>query len=102
MSVAPPPPPESSTGSVTTEDIRAASSWVEPLRAEIGRVLVGQELLVERLLIAMLTNGHVLLEGVPGLAKTGPSRAEKVPSRGLKIIVPTTSAGSRSGVNWIR
>ena len=70
MSVAPPPPPESSSTSVTTEDIRAASSWVQPLRAEIGRVLVGQELLVDRLLIALLTNGHVLLEGVPGLAKT--------------------------------
>ena len=68
MSVAPPPPPDST--SVTTEDIRAASSWVQPLRAEIGRVLVGQELLVDRLLIALLTNGHVLLEGVPGLAKT--------------------------------
>jgi MoxR-like ATPase len=55
---------------VTAEDIRAASSWVEPLRSEIARVLVGQNVLVDRLLIALLTNGHVLLEGVPGLAKT--------------------------------
>ncbi len=55
---------------VTTDDIIAASSWVQPLRSEIARVLVGQEVLVDRLLIALLTNGHVLLEGVPGLAKT--------------------------------
>lgn len=54
----------------TQEDIYAASSWVQPLRTEIARVLVGQTDLVDRLLIALLTNGHVLLEGVPGLAKT--------------------------------
>jgi MoxR-like ATPase len=46
------------------------SAWVQKLRAEIGRVIVGQEPLVERLLISLLANGHVLLEGVPGLAKT--------------------------------
>ena len=40
------------------------------LRAEINRVIVGQEELVERLLLALLCNGHVLIEGVPGLAKT--------------------------------
>jgi MoxR-like ATPase len=43
---------------------------VKPLRSEIGRVLIGQDHLVDRLLIALLTNSHVLLEGVPGLAKT--------------------------------
>lgn len=62
--------PAPSESSVTADDIRAASSWVEPLREEIARVLVGQNDLVDRLLIALLTNGHVLLEGVPGLAKT--------------------------------
>lgn len=46
------------------------SGWIQKLRAEIGRVIVGQESLVERLLIGLLANGHVLLEGVPGLAKT--------------------------------
>ncbi len=46
------------------------STWIKPLRAEMGRVIVGQTHLLERLLIALLTNGHVLLEGVPGLAKT--------------------------------
>ena len=53
-----------------TEAIAAAAAWVKPLRSEIGRVLVGQSHLVDRLLIALLTNSHVLLEGVPGLAKT--------------------------------
>jgi MoxR-like ATPase len=47
-----------------------AFPWIATLRAEIARVLIGQHDLVERMLIALLTNGHVLLEGVPGLAKT--------------------------------
>jgi MoxR-like ATPase len=52
------------------ELIAQSSAWVTPLRNEIARVLVGQADLVDRLLVALLTNGHVLLEGVPGLAKT--------------------------------
>ena len=52
------------------EAIVKASAWVKPLRDEVARVLVGQTDLVDRLLVALLTNGHVLLEGVPGLAKT--------------------------------
>ena len=44
--------------------------WVEALKKEMGRVLVGQSELVDRLTIGLLTNGHILLEGVPGLAKT--------------------------------
>jgi MoxR-like ATPase len=52
------------------EAIVKASAWVAPLRTEISRVLVGQAALVDRLLVALLTNGHVLLEGVPGIAKT--------------------------------
>jgi MoxR-like ATPase len=47
-----------------------AFPWIATLRTEIARVLIGQHDLVERMLIALLTNGHVLLEGVPGLAKT--------------------------------
>jgi MoxR-like ATPase len=43
---------------------------LEPLYAELGRVLVGLDHLIERLLIGLLTDGHLLLEGVPGLAKT--------------------------------
>jgi MoxR-like ATPase len=52
------------------EQVRATSAWVGKLRAEVGRVIVGQEHLVDRLLVGLLANGHVLLEGVPGLAKT--------------------------------
>ena len=52
------------------EAVRQNSAWVAPLRQEIGRVLVGQKNLVDRLLVGLVTNGHILLEGVPGLAKT--------------------------------
>jgi MoxR-like ATPase len=52
------------------EIVTASSTWITPLREEMGRVIVGQKHLVDRLLIALLSNGHVLLEGVPGLAKT--------------------------------
>ncbi|MEO8841264.1 MAG: MoxR family ATPase [Kofleriaceae bacterium] len=61
------PPPE--IAAIQTA-VREAGSWVEPLRMEIGRVLVGQHGLVDRLIVALLANGHVLLEGMPGLAKT--------------------------------
>ena len=47
-----------------------ASHWIQPLRNELGRYLIGQTSLVDRLLISLLVRGHVLLEGVPGLAKT--------------------------------
>jgi MoxR-like ATPase len=50
--------------------VRENSGWVQPLEQELGRVIVGQKHLVNRLLVALVTNGHVLLEGVPGLAKT--------------------------------
>src|SRR5665213_2235708 len=52
------------------ETVNENSTWIRPLREEMGRVIVGQKHLLDRLLIALLTNGHVLLEGVPGLAKT--------------------------------
>jgi MoxR-like ATPase len=61
--------PESETRA-TREVVTANSTWIRPLREEMGRVIVGQKALLDRLLIALLTNGHVLLEGVPGLAKT--------------------------------
>jgi len=50
--------------------ILEASKWVEPLKSGMRQVLVGQDQLVDRLLIGLLCNGHLLLEGVPGLAKT--------------------------------
>ena len=52
------------------QEVRQSSGWVTTLRAEIGRVVVGQHYLVDRLIVGLLANGHVLLEGVPGLAKT--------------------------------
>jgi MoxR-like ATPase len=52
------------------EMIERESGFVDSLSSEIGRVIVGQKRMVERLLIGLLSNGHILLEGVPGLAKT--------------------------------
>jgi len=53
-----------------TAEVRHAGRWIAPLQEEVARVVVGQKYLVEGLLTGLLTNGHVLLEGVPGLAKT--------------------------------
>ena len=52
------------------ETVAASSAWIRPLQQEMARVIVGQKHLLDRLLVALLSNGHVLLEGVPGLAKT--------------------------------
>jgi MoxR-like ATPase len=52
------------------EQVRAESAFVRELMAGVGKVIVGQRTMVERLLIGVLTGGHILLEGVPGLAKT--------------------------------
>ncbi len=45
-------------------------AWSQKLREEIGKAVIGQDAVVERMLVALLANGHVLLEGMPGLAKT--------------------------------
>ena len=59
---------------MTPEDlqkqIQETSPWIQSVRDEMAQVLVGQSQLVDRLLIGLLCNGHILLEGVPGLAKT--------------------------------
>ena len=52
------------------ERIERESVFVDTLRQELGKVIVGQSHLVDTLLIGLLSNGHILLEGVPGLAKT--------------------------------
>lgn len=52
------------------ERIRLESSFVDILNMEMGKVIVGQKHLVESLLVGLLADGHILLEGVPGLAKT--------------------------------
>lgn len=61
----------------TAEDIRLlnekishSASFIDKIHAEVGRIIIGQNHMVERLLIGLLSNGHILLEGVPGLAKT--------------------------------
>src|SRR5580698_3335383 len=56
--------------SAINEQVQQSAAFVRPLFSEIGKVVIGQSYLVERLLIGLLANGHVLLEGVPGLAKT--------------------------------
>jgi len=55
---------------VINERIKEESAFVDELLNEIGKVIVGQRYMVERLVVGLLANGHVLLEGVPGLAKT--------------------------------
>ena len=61
----------------TAEDIRQLNEriqyqgqFIDRVRTEIGKVIIGQQYMLDRLLIGLLSNGHVLLEGVPGLAKT--------------------------------
>ena len=61
----------------TAEDIRLlnekiihSATFIDKIHDELGKVIVGQNHMIERLLIGMLSNGHILLEGVPGLAKT--------------------------------
>ncbi len=70
---------------LVNEAVRKAIRWVRPLRNEIQRVVVGQECLVSRLLICLLADGHLLLEGGPGLAK----------SRTLKALALGMDAGYR-------
>jgi MoxR-like ATPase len=52
------------------EKIQQESAFIELLNMELGKVIVGQKYMLDRLLVGLLSNGHILLEGVPGLAKT--------------------------------
>ncbi len=52
------------------DQVKAEGAFLEGLRAEIGRTIIGQKEMVDQLLTGLLANGHILLEGVPGLAKT--------------------------------
>jgi MoxR-like ATPase len=74
-------PPSDSTGSPPITDVyssiqrineavKESSSWISPLKYQLSKVIIGQEQLIERLLIGLLSGGHILLEGLPGLAKT--------------------------------
>jgi len=58
------------TNEELAEKIESQQEWVDRVKSEMKKVLVGQSQLVDRLLIGLLCNGHILLEGVPGLAKT--------------------------------
>ena len=65
------PPTTPSLGITAINDkVRADAAFVAPLRAEIAKTVIGQQHLVDSLLIGLIANGHILLEGVPGLAKT--------------------------------
>jgi len=61
---------EETTIQEINERVRQEAVFVQDLLAEIGKVIVGQERLIQRLLIGLLADGHILIEGVPGLAKT--------------------------------
>ncbi len=63
-------PPTTENLALIEAQLKQSSNWIQPLREEIARYLIGQSSLVDRLLISLLVKGHILLEGVPGLAKT--------------------------------
>src|ERR1044071_2096123 len=72
----PPPPPPSALPAPAvditqlTEQVKRESAFLDEVFGEVGKVVVGQRDMVERVLIGLLTGGHCLIEGVPGLAKT--------------------------------
>lgn len=53
-----------------SDQVARSSSWLAPLRKELAKTIVGQQYLLDRLLVSLLSGGHLLLEGLPGLAKT--------------------------------
>jgi MoxR-like ATPase len=65
------------------KQVQTARQRLEPLYHEVGRVIIGQHDLVDRLLLGLLTGGHILIEGVPGLAKT---LAVRTVARGLHLL----------------
>src|SRR5262245_65279029 len=54
----------------TSAEQKVSSSFIQNVRSRVSQVVVGQDTVVERLLIALFTGGHLLLQGMPGLAKT--------------------------------
>ena len=53
-----------------SEMVQRESAFVDTILHEVHKVMVGQDVMIERILVGLLTGGHILLEGVPGLAKT--------------------------------
>ena len=82
------------------ERIERESSFVDLLSIEMGKVIVGQKHLVDNLLIGLLANGHILLEGVPGLAKTLAinTLSQAVDAKFSRIQLPRTSCLPMSSV----
>ena len=66
---------DTSHSPLSTDSSLALGSAIEHVAFEVRRLIVGQDHLLERLLVALLARGHVLLEGVPGLAKTATIKA---------------------------
>jgi len=64
------PLPSAHTSAIDGDELSGRCAWLGELRSSLGEVIVGQDALVDSLLIALITGGHVLLEGVPGLAKS--------------------------------
>ncbi len=64
------PTPETAPGTATADEVARAHAALVALRAEVGKAVVGQDAAVTGLVIALICRGHVLLEGVPGIAKT--------------------------------
>src|SRR5690606_27869845 len=60
---------------MTSGSMHAVKEWVDAVRAEVAKAVVGQDEIITQFLIALLVRGHVLLEGVPGVAKTLTARA---------------------------
>ena len=52
------------------QEVQEASAFITPLKQEINQIISGQQELIDRLIIGLITSGHLLVEGVPGLAKT--------------------------------
>jgi MoxR-like ATPase len=73
---------EANPVALMNEKVKKENSLINHLVQEIERVIVGQKYLIERLIVGLLANGHMLIEGVPGLAKT---MAVKVLSEAIRV-----------------
>ena len=77
------------------EDVKRHSGWVVPLQQEIARVIVGQHYLVERLLVGLLTSGHLPIEGVPVTTSSIQSARRVTPAHTASGSRSTSSTGRR-------
>ncbi len=61
---------ETKTNKISDEEIQESTKIINSIESEVAKVIVGQKKLIDRMIVALMCNGHILLEGVPGLAKT--------------------------------